>query len=354
VTDPAVAPTLSAVVTCYRDAPALRPMHARLTAVCTALGVDYEIIFVNDASPDDAGLILAELTSRDPHVLAVEHSRNFGSQSAFLSGMQLARGDAVVLLDGDLQDPPELIAEFYARWRQGHDVVYGRRARREGSAVLALLVRGFYRLFRGLSEVPMPLYAGDFALMDRRVVEALLALPETDQFLRGLRAWVGFRQTGVDYLRPRRAFGRSTHGFWKNVWWARKGLYSFTAVPIEGIGYGGVTLAALALLGLGQQGIAAWLHPEVPRALTAVVLTIALFGSLQLCAIAVVGEYVIKILEEAKRRPRFIRTLIRQGSACLTTPAEIDRFQRARRREAAARLRPVAAPPAGAGGPDGT
>ncbi len=352
--EPSPAPTLSAVVTCYRDAPALRPMHGRLTAVFAALGVEYEILFVNDGSPDDAAAVLAELTSRDPHVLAVEHSRNFGSQSAFLSGMQLARGDAVILLDGDLQDPPELIAEFYARWREGHDVVYGRRVRREGGAPLALLARCFCRVFRGLSEVPMPLDAGDFALMDRRVVEALLALPETDQFLRGLRAWVGFRQTGVDYVRPRRPFGRSTHGLLKNVWWARKGIYSFTAVPIEVLGYAGVTLTALALLGLGQQAIAVWLHPEVPRALPIVVLTVALFGSLQLSAIAVVGEYVIKILEEAKRRPRFIRTMIRQGSACLTTPAEIDRFQRARRREAAARLRTAAAPPAGAEQPDGT
>jgi len=345
---------LSAVVTCYRDEPALRPMHARLTAVFAALGVDYELIFVNDASPDDADVILAELTARDPHVLAIEHSRNFGSQSAFLSGMQLAAGDAVVLLDGDLQDPPELIAEFHARWRQGYDVVYGRRTRREGSTWLALFARGFYRIFRGVSEVPMPLDAGDFALMDRKVVDALLSLPETDQFLRGLRAWVGFRQTGVDYVRPQRAFGRSTHSVLKNVWWARKGLFSFTSLPIEVLGYASVTMTALSLLGLGTLGIDAWLHPEAPRPVLAIILTIALFGSLQLGAIAFLGEYVIKILEEAKRRPRFIRTRLRHGGACLATSAEIDRFVQARRRESAARRQPAAAPPAGAERADGT
>ena len=233
MTDAFPEPTLSAVITCYMDEPALRPMHTRLTAVFTSLGVNYEIIFVNDGSPDDADTVLAELTAEDDHVLAIEHSRNFGSQNAFISGMQLAAGDAVILLDGDLQDPPELISEFYAKWQAGYDVVYGRRGKREGSLVFELLVKGFYRVFRGVSDVPMPLDAGDFSLMDRKVVDALLALPETDQFLRGLRAWVGFQQTGVDYVRPKRAFGRSTHSFLKNVWWARKGIFSFTFVPID-------------------------------------------------------------------------------------------------------------------------
>ncbi len=347
------APTFSAVVTCYRDEPALRPMHARLTAVFGALGVNYEIIFVNDASPDDAGVVLEELTARDHHVLAIEHSRNFGSQSAFLSGMQLATGDAVVLLDGDLQDPPELITAFFAKWRQGYDVVYGRRKKREGSALLALFVSGFYRIFRGISEVPMPLDAGDFALMDRKVVDALLALPETDQFLRGLRAWVGYRQTGVDYVRPRRAFGRSTHSVLKNVWWARKGIFSFTTLPVEVLGCASVTMTALSLLGLGVQGIAALLHPEAPHGISTILLTIAFFGSLQLGAIAVLGEYVLKILEEAKRRPRFIRTMIRHGGACLSTPTEIDGFLQARSRQAASRRRPAAAPLGGPEGPDG-
>ena len=223
-------PTLTAVVICYKDAPAILPMHARLTDVFTSLGTSYEIIFVNDGSPDDADSVLEELTARDDHVLVIEHSRNFGSQNAFVSGMELARGEAVILLDGDLQDPPELIAAFYAKWREGNDVVYGRRVKREGSLLHALLVKAFYRLFRRVSDVPMPLDTGEFALMDRKVVNELLALPETDQFLRGLRAWVGFVQTGVDYVRPKRAFGRSTHTWLKNLWWARKAFFSFTTL----------------------------------------------------------------------------------------------------------------------------
>lgn len=321
---------LSAVITCYKDEPAIRPMHERLTAVFASLGVDYEIIFVNDGSPDGADAVLAELTANDEHVLAIEHSRNFGSQNALISGMQLTTGDAVVLLDGDLQDPPELIADFYAKWQDGYDVVYGCRTRREGSLLFALLTRGFYRVFRGVADVPMPLDAGDFALMDRRVVDALLALPETDQFLRGLRAWVGFRQTGVDYLRPRRAFGRSTHSFLKNLWWAKKGIFSFSSLPIEFIGYLGAAMTVVSFLALAYQGIRALLHPEVPVGLAALISLVALLGSLQLWAIGILGEYVLKILEEAKRRPRFIRRALRCGGIQLTTANEIEDFVRSR------------------------
>ena len=349
MTDPMPEPKLSAVITCYQDAPAIRPMHTRLAAVFTSLGVNYEIIFVNDGSPDDAARVLEELTAQDEHVLAIEHSRNFGSQNAFLSGMQLASGEAVILLDGDLQDPPELISEFYAKWREGHDVVYGRRAKREGSVVFQHLVRVFYRIFRGVAEVPMPLDAGDFSLMDRRVVDALLAFRETDQFLRGLRAWVGFKQTGVDYVRPKRAFGRSTHSFLKNVWWARKGVFSFTFVPIELLGYTGATMTALSCLALIYQGIDTLLHPEATHGISTIIILIAFFGSLQLLAIAVVGEYVIKILEEAKQRPRFIRKAIRHRGAHICTPAEIDSFVQGRLRDAAS-LRPAGVQPVGGDG----
>jgi dolichol-phosphate mannosyltransferase len=321
---------LSAVVTCYRDEPALLPMHARLRDVFGSLGVNWEIIFVNDGSPDDADSVLKDLTARDDHVLAIEHSRNFGSQSAFLSGMQLARGDAVILLDGDLQDPPELIAEFYAKWREGNEVVYGRRAKREGSLVLSLLIRVFYRIFRGVSDVPMPLDAGDFALMDRRVVSELLALPETDQFLRGLRAWVGFTQTGVDYVRPKRPFGRSTHSRLKNLWWARKAIFSFTFVPVELLGYAAATMTALSFFVLVYLGVDVLRHPKAPHGIAALIATIAFFGSLNLLAIALLGEYLIKIFEESKRRPKFIRKAIRFGHQRFATTTEIEGFLRAR------------------------
>lgn len=323
--------SLSAVITCYKDEPALLEMHARLTQVMTSLGVSYEIIFVNDASPDGAREVLSELSSRDERVIAVEHSRNFGSQSAFLSGMQIAAGDAVVLLDGDLQDPPELIATFYEKWRSGFDVVYGCRGKREGSSLLAVLARAFYRLFRGISEVPMPLHAGDFSLMDRKVVDALLAFPETDQFLRGLRTWVGFKQTGVDYVRPERPYGRSTHSFLKNIWWARKGIFSFTQLPIEVLSYSAVVLTGLSGLALLGSVIERWRHPETDSGLGLLVSTIAFFGSVNLLAVALIGEYLIKVVEEAKKRPHFIRKAVVYRGAELRTHAEISAFVEARR-----------------------
>jgi polyisoprenyl-phosphate glycosyltransferase len=326
-------PMLSAVIACYQDAQAIPIMHRRLTEVFSSLGVRYEIIFVNDASPDDADSVLQGLAAADDHVLAVEHSRNFGSQNAFVSGMQLARGDAVVLLDGDLQDPPELIAAFYAKWREGYDVVYGRRVKREGSALLSLFAKLFYRVYRALSDVPVPVDAGDFALMDRKVVDALLALPETDQFLRGLRAWVGFKQVGVDHVRPDRVFGRSTHGRLKNLWWAKKAIFSSTFAPIEFMGYASAvmtTAATLALVGRLVDGVR---RPEAWSGTSLVVVLVAFFGSLQLLAISLVGQYLIKIFEETKRRPKFIRKALRLGGAHLVTAAEIDELVRARARE---------------------
>jgi glycosyltransferase involved in cell wall biosynthesis len=324
-------PRLSAIIACYRDAQAIPLMHKRLTDVFSSLGVDYEIIFVNDGSPDDTDAVLRELTAKDDHVLAVEHSRNFGSQSALLSGMALATGDAVILLDGDLQDPPEVIPAFYERWRAGNDVVYGGRAKREGSRLLAIFCKAFYKIFRGVSSVPMPLDAGDFSLMDRKVVDELLSLPETDQFLRGLRTWVGFKQTGVDYVRPARAFGRSTHGWLKNVWWAKKAIFSFSFLPLELLSYVGATMTVLSLLAVIYQVIDSLRRPEIPHGISTIIVLILFFGSLNVLAISILGEYLSKIFEETKRRPKYIRKAVRQGGRHLKTAKEIEAFLRSRR-----------------------
>jgi glycosyltransferase involved in cell wall biosynthesis len=329
------APRISAVIACYEDAQAIPLMYERLSAVFCGLAVDYEIIFVNDGSPDDTASVLKALTAKDDRVLAIEHSRNFGSQNAFLSGMELATGDAVVLLDGDLQDPPEVIPAFYQKWRDGNDVVYGRRSRREGSAIMSIACKAFYRVFRRLSYVPVPLDAGDFSLIDRKVVDELLRLPETDQFLRGLRAWVGFKQGGVDYLRPERAFGRSTHSRLANLWWAKKAIFSFSFAPIEILGYLGLTLTVLSFLALVYQVVQSQLHPDLPRSVPIIVVLVILFGSLNLLAISVVGEYLIRTFEEVKRRPRFIRNAVWHGGTGLKSAAEIAAF--AERRKSAQR-----------------
>ncbi|TNC13496.1 NAD-dependent epimerase/dehydratase family protein [Methylobacterium terricola] len=309
--------SIAAIIACYKDEEAVPIMHARLTAVFRKIDVDYEIIFVNDASPDGCADAIRALSATDPHVLGITHSRNFGSQMAFRSGMELATAQACVLLDGDLQDPPELIEPFYHAWIAGNDVVYGRRVQREMPVAWGLLYKAFYRVFAAFSYVRIPHDAGDFSLMDRRVVGWLLNCPERDLFMRGLRAYVGFRQTGVDYVRPKRMFGTSTNNLLSNLEWAKRGIFSFSNTPLKMLTAAGVVLLGLAgLLGLGLVA-AHLLVPDIaPRGAVSTQLAILFFGALNLFGIGLIGEYVAKIMEEVKGRPRLIRAaLIRHGIA---------------------------------------
>jgi nucleoside-diphosphate-sugar epimerase/glycosyltransferase involved in cell wall biosynthesis len=299
---------LSAVIACYRDAEAVPFMYQRLTDTFKKIGVDYEIIFVNDASPDNAAEVLQQLVNRDHHVIAIEHSRNFGSQAAFLSGMEISTGDGVILLDGDLQDPPELIEGFYGKFLEGNDVIYGRRVSREGNQSLAFFYKAFYRLFRSVSYVPMPLDAGDFSLMSRKVVDELVRMPETDQFMRGLRAWVGFKQTGVDYVRPERMFGVTTNNWRKNLAWARKAIFSFSFVPLELLTYLGGFLTAVSFIAIIWVIFnAVFIDHQIPHGIPSLLVLVLFFGGINMLSIAILGEYQAKILEETKRRPKFIR-----------------------------------------------
>lgn len=307
--------SISAVIACYRDEQAIPIMHERLVAVFRRLGLDYEILFVNDGSPDDSAEVIRQISARDPHVIGVTHSRNFGSQAAFRSGMELASKEACVLLDGDLQDPPELIEDFVREWRAGAEVVYGRRVKREMPYWIEAAYRGFYRVFAALSEVPIPKDAGDFSLLDRAVVYWLLQCHERDTFLRGLRAYVGFRQVGVDYVRPERMFGRSTNNWIKNIGWAKKAIFSFSRVPLHLLtAIGGVaTLLAIALA-LFTVTVRLTDPGAVPKGLTFISLLVTFFGSFSILGLGLLGEYIGKILEETKGRPAFIRrSLIARG-----------------------------------------
>jgi glycosyltransferase involved in cell wall biosynthesis len=298
---------ISAIVACYRDAPAVPIMHARLTAVFVKLGVDYEIIFVNDRSPDNAAEVLAELAARDDHVIVINHSRNFGSQNAFTSGMRIATGDAVVLLDGDLQDPPELIEAFYHKWQEGFDVVYGQRIKREATMFLQVSYKLFYRIFRAASYVSVPLDAGDFSLMDRRVVDAMNSLPENNRFLRGMRAWVGFRQTSVPYVRPERMFGRTTNSLMRNLGWARKAILSFSYVPLELITVLALITVVVALLAIAVQIVVRLIAPNaVPSGFSTIIILILFMGGIQLLCLGIIGSYLAHIYDEVKRRPPFV------------------------------------------------
>ena len=307
--------SLSAIIACYKDEPAIPVMYRRLTDTFTKLDIDYEIIFVNDCSPDNSAAVIRELSDTDSHVIGISHSRNFGSQMAFRSGMELFTKDGVVLLDGDLQDPPEVIAEFYEQWDKGYEVVYGRRVKREMAWYWGLLYKMFYRVFAAFSYVQIPHDAGDFSLIDRRVVGWLLRCPERDLFVRGLRAYVGFKQTGVDYVRPKRVFGESTNNLLLNVEWAKKGIFSFSNTPLTMLTSLGVMLLGIStILAIGSVLVRLFFPDLAPRGATTLQILILMFGSLNIFAVGVVGEYVAKIMTEVKGRPRLIRTaLIRNG-----------------------------------------
>jgi len=297
---------ISVVVACYRDAGSVREMYRRLTEVLRTVTPSYEIIYVNDNSPDNAEELLAELAAQDPRLTVISHSRNFGSQMAFTSGMERSTGEAVILMDGDLQDPPEVIPALVREWGAGYDVVYGVREHRREGRLMEAARRAFYRLYRRFSYLEMPLDAGDFSILSRRVVQALLLMPERDRFLRGLRAWVGFRQTGVPYTRAERFAGQSTNSFLDNVRWAKRGIFSFSYQPLEMISF----LAFLATLATGGAIVLYivfyFVFPNAPRGFMTLLVAILFLGSLQLFCLSILAEYMGRIFEEVKRRPAFI------------------------------------------------
>lgn len=297
---------ISAIIACYNDGQAIPFMHERLNSVFKKIKVDYEIIFVNDGSPDNTEKILAEIAEKDSHVIAVNHSRNFNSQMAFTSGMDIATGDAVILLDGDLQDPPELIEAFYAKWIEGFDVVYGIRNKREAPLIMQIAYKLFYKIFHKMSYVKIPLNAGDFSLIDRKVVDILKQFPERDRFLRGLRAWVGFKQVGIFYTRPERMFGKTTNNLFKNFNWATKGIFSFSYVPIELMTLISLFTFFIALLGMVVQIILRFLIPGAPAGVTTILIVVMFIGAIQLLGISILGQYIGKIFEEVKQRPKYI------------------------------------------------
>ncbi len=315
---------ITCVIACYKDEQAIPFMYEGLLKAFEKCSTAYEIIFVNDASPDNTQEVLEKICENDSNVVAITHSRNFGSQAAFVSGMEIASGDVVVPMDGDMQDPPWVIPMFYEKWLEGFDVVYGRRVTREASLVMNVMYKLFYKIFSRLSYVNIPRDAGDFSMIDRKVVNHLVNLPEKEQFLRGLRAWVGFKQTGVDYVRPERMFGRSTNSWRKNFWWAKKAIFSFSFIPLEILSYVGLTITMLSFLAMIFQIIYKIMFPDIPHGITTVIVLILFFGGLNILGISFLGEYIAKIFEETKGRPKFIRKSIIHRSKKLDSADKID------------------------------
>jgi polyisoprenyl-phosphate glycosyltransferase len=301
-------PLLSVVIPIYNEQATLAELYRRLTHVLSEnlAELAYEIVFVNDGSTDGSIQILSELYADDPTVKVVNLSRNFGHQAALTAGLDYANGDAVVCMDGDVQDPPEIIPTLVERWRNGNDVVYAvRKLRKEG-----LIKRGcyaaFYRLLRRLSMVSIPLNAGDFALMDRRVVDCLKALPERSRFIRGLRTWVGFRQAAVEYEREKRFAGVPKYTWSKLVHLAVNGLLSFSALPLRMATAVGFMISFFSLLGII---VALYLRLFTDLAIpgwTTTVIPILVLGGIQLLSIGILGEYIAQIFDEVKQRPLYL------------------------------------------------
>ena len=299
--------TLSVVNPMHNEAEGLDILFARLDAATSDLGVKVEIVCVDDGSRDDTFERLAARARSDRRLRLLALTRNFGKEAALTAGIEAARGHMVVPLDADLQDPPELIAEFVALWEQGYDVIYGVRADRSSDKRLKRLTAGlFYSFFNLLSDYPIPSGAGDFRLMDRAVVEALNALPERNRFMKGLFAWVGFRQAGVPYVRPIRAAGATSWGYFKLWRFALDGLTAFSTLPLRiwttvgvlaavlAVAYAAVIVAQVLLYGRQLPGYAS-------------LMVVVLFGfALQMIALGVLGEYVGRLYQEVKSRPVYL------------------------------------------------
>jgi polyisoprenyl-phosphate glycosyltransferase len=299
-------PTLSLVVPVFNEISILPEFHQRAAAALRACCETYEIIFVDDGSTDGSLEELRRLAGADPHVRVVSFSRNFGHQTAVTAGLNYSTGAAVVVIDADLQDPPELIPDLLARWREGYQVVYAvRRSRREGWGKRAAY-RLFYRLLRSLAYVNMPLDAGDFAIMDRRVVELLNEMPERNRFVRGIRAWVGFKQTGLEYDRQPRFAGESKYPFTKLMRLAYDGVISYSFVPLRVVTQLGFVISVVAFAAIAYLLGLKLLFGISLKGWTSTIVTILFLGGVQLVSIGILGEYVGRIFDEVKRRPLYV------------------------------------------------
>jgi dolichol-phosphate mannosyltransferase len=299
---------LSVVVPIYNEQATLAELFRRLTHVLSRdlAELAYEIVFVNDGSTDASFQILIKLHAEDPAVKVVNLSRNFGHQAAITAGLDYAKGDVVICMDGDVQDPPEVIPTLVARWRDGNDVVYAVRKSRQEGFIKRGCYAAFYRLLHSLSMISIPLDAGDFALMDRRVVDCLKALPERSRFIRGLRTWVGFRQIGMEYEREKRFAGMPKYTWPKLVNLAVNGLLSFSAIPLRMATAFGFVISFCSLLGII---VALYLKLFTDLAIpgwTATVIPILVLGGIQLLSIGILGEYIAQIFDEVKQRPLYV------------------------------------------------
>jgi polyisoprenyl-phosphate glycosyltransferase len=317
-------PRVSVAIALHNEEAVFTELFRRVAAVLDGLpGGPHEMVFVDDGSTDRTFELINQAASSDPRIVGVRLSRNFGHQAALTAALEAVTGDVVVVMDGDLQDRPEAIPEFLAEYERGYEVVYAQRVRRKEARPLRLAYFVFYRLMRRLSEVDVPVDSGDFALLSKRVVEQLNLLPERNRYLRGLRTWVGFRQTGVRVERDARAAGKPSYNVGKLLRLAADGVFAFSVIPLRVAGVFG------AFVSVGAAVFAVYAVSEriflgaSPRGFTALIVAITFFSGVQLLFLGLIGEYLGRVYDETKGRPHFIvADVVRGDDAVLSSPSD--------------------------------
>lgn len=330
---PSAAPSISVVVPCFNEEEAVPECHRRLTRALEALNTWHEIIYVDDGSRDATLAKLQAIYASDPHVTVIELSRNFGHQSAVTAGLEIAQGEVTIILDADLQDPPELIAKMVEIWEQGYEVVYGVREVREAESGFKLWsAKLFYRLINRVAEVDIPLDAGDFRLLDRKAVDAIKRMPERHRLLRGMCSWIGFRHYGLKYTRAPRIAGKTKYPFRKMIALAFDGIASFSTLPLRFVSAVGFVTALLAFIGI-VYALVVRLFTHTWVAGWAISFIGMLFlGGVQMISIGILGEYMARVYTEAKQRPLYLARSVlerranfeRSGSSSVRLVASSD------------------------------
>jgi polyisoprenyl-phosphate glycosyltransferase len=304
---------LTVVIPCYNEAAVIQLTYDRICKVFDTQKFRLQTVFVNDASEDATDRILEEISASDPRVKVVTLTRNFGHQPAVSAGLANADGDAVAVIDADLQDPPEVILEMIDRWREGFDVVYGIRTKRKEAIWKRLCYGAFYRIFRWICYIDAPLDAGDFSLIDKQVLVQVNGLPEKSRFFRGLRAWVGFKQTGLLYERQPRAAGITKYPFLRLVKLAVDGLFNFSTVPLTIVFVLGLLMSMISLTAAFTVVLMRVFdisifgrHLRDVQGFTSIILIVLLIGGIQLICTGILGEYIGRIYQEVKSRPSYI------------------------------------------------
>ena len=298
---------LSVVVPMYYEEGVAEECYKRLTKVMTDNKYNYELIFVNDGSKDKTPEILKKIASNDNNVKVLNFSRNFGHQAAVTAGVEASSGHSIVIIDADLQDPPELIPDMVTLWKQGHDVVYAKRQKRKGETWFKLLTaKQFYKFLNSMSDIDIPKDTGDFRLIDRKVADAFMSMPEKNRFIRGMVSWLGFNQIAIEYVRDERFAGETKYPLKKMIKFAKDGIIGFSTKPLKLITTLGLFSVILSFILLIYSLVVKFLGGNVERGWTSLMVAITFFCGVQMLSLGVVGEYIARIYDEVKARPLYI------------------------------------------------